>query len=313
VQTSGQPRAGRVAIFAPNPLLTVVVEERPGGGDEVHVHAGGQGVWVARMAATLGAEPILCGFCGGETGALLAPLLAALPGERRLVATGAPSGCYVMDRRSGERELVAQALPGAPTRHELDDLVSATCAAALGCEVLVLCNPYPANAVPAAVYGALAADVGAQGVRVVADLSTPRLDAVLPARPELVKVNDWELAEFVRGPVGEPEQLAGAATRLLDGGARMVVVTRAERPAVVFDRSGAWEVVPPPFAHGFREGCGDSMTGAMAAVLACGGDWREALVQGAAAGAVNFLRRGLGTGSADVVAELAGAVTVREL
>jgi len=120
---------GTVTVFAPNPLLNITIEGR-GGGDEIHVHAGGQGVWVARTAGELGADPVLCGFLGGEPGELLRPLLEALPGERRLVETAAPSGCSVVDRRGGGRELLAGAWSEPPSRHELDDLVSATSAAA---------------------------------------------------------------------------------------------------------------------------------------------------------------------------------------
>jgi len=71
---------GRVAVFAPHPLLTITVEPR-GDADDVHLHAGGQGVWVSRMAAELGAEPVLCGFAGGETGDVLQALLAPLAGR----------------------------------------------------------------------------------------------------------------------------------------------------------------------------------------------------------------------------------------
>ncbi len=46
------------------------------------------------------------------------------------------------------------------------------------------------------------------------------------------------------------------------------------------------------------------MMGGIAAALADGRDWQEALVQGAAAGAANFLRHGLGTGSRASVREL---------
>ena len=71
--------APNVAIFGPHPLLTVTIERR-GRSDDVHLHAGGQGVWVARMAGELGAEPVLCGFVGGETGALLERCSTRLPG-----------------------------------------------------------------------------------------------------------------------------------------------------------------------------------------------------------------------------------------
>ncbi len=302
-----------VVVFGPHPLLSVVVEADAAVADEIHLHAGGQGVWVAGMAAALGAHPILCGFLGGETGAVLDPLLAALPGERRIVRTASPSGCHVLDRRSGRAEPVAQSVSGSPTRHELDDLVAATIAASLRAGLLVLCNPYPGDAVAPSVYAQLVTDVRAHGVRVLADLSSPRLEAALDGGLELVKINDWELAEFVCGPVGTPAELAAAAGRIVDRGARTVVITRGERPALVFRDRERWELTAPRFDSGFREGCGDSMMGAIAAVEARGGDWREALTVGAAAGAVNFLRRGLGTGDAGVIAELAASVTLQSL
>ncbi|MGH2984877.1 MAG: hypothetical protein ACRDK5_11600 [Solirubrobacterales bacterium] len=55
------------------------------------------------------------------------------------------------------------------------------------------------------------------------------------------------------------------------------------------------------------------MMGAVAAMLARGGEMPEALVLGAAAGAVNFLHHGLGTGSRREVDELAAEVQLRPL
>ena len=40
-------------VFSPAPQLTVTVEQGPDGPD-IHLHAGGQGVWQARMIASLG-------------------------------------------------------------------------------------------------------------------------------------------------------------------------------------------------------------------------------------------------------------------
>lgn len=304
-------RLPRVAIFSPSPLLTVTVEARGADGDDIHFHAGGQGVWVARMAGELGAWPVLCGFTGGETGAVLEPLLSRMPGERRLVATAGGSGCYVVDRREGDRSVMASELAGPPSRHEVDELVSTTVAAALVSDVLVVCNPYPGELLPLEVYGKLVADVRENGTPVLVDLSTPRLDSALEGRPDLVKLNDWELAEYVYGPVSEPHEMRAAAQRLRDSGAGAVLVTRAAEPAFVLSDDGAFELVPPRFERGSREGCGDSMMGAIAAAWGHSRPWPEALRLGAAAGAANFLRHGLGTGSRKVVEELLGQVELR--
>jgi 1-phosphofructokinase len=302
----------RVAIFSPNPLLTVTIEAR-GDGDDIHHHAGGQGVWVARMVGELGARPVLCGFVGGESGAVLEPLLRHMRGERRLVRVSGQSGCYVVDRRGGDRKLIASQLAGPPTRHELDDLFSSTCAAALESDVLVVCNPYPGDALPLEVYGKLVGDVRENGTPVLVDLSTPRLDSALDGKPDLVKLNDWELAEYVVGPVSSPAEMTAAAQRLRDAGAAAVLVTRAEQPAFFLSDEGAFEIVPPHFERGSREGCGDSMMGAIAAVWAGHKPWRESVTAGAAAGAANFLRHGLGTGSRRVVEDLARHVELNEL
>src|SRR3954454_4011369 len=282
----------RVAILSQGPLLTVTVEAR-GTGDDIHFHAGGQGVWVARMAAEMGATPILCGFAGGETGAVLEPLLDRMPGERRLVQSASGSGCYVVDRRDGERKVVASNLGGTPSRHEVDELFSVTTAAALESDVLVVCNPYPGDVLPLEIYGNLVADVRGNGTPVLVDLSTPRLDSALEGRPDLVKLNDWELAEYVVGPVSDPEELLAGARRLRDAGAGSVLVTKASEPAFLLSDEGSFEIVPPHFERGAREGGGDSMMGAIAATWADGRAWRESLTIGAAAGAANFLRHGL--------------------
>ena len=137
---------GKVAVFGPHPMLSITIEALTAdGGDDIHVHAAGQGVWVARMAAELGAEAMLCGFIGGECGTALRPLLEQMPIGLRLVETGAASGAYIHDRRGGERVPIAQSAGMPPSRHEIDSLFSVTCAAALDADVLALCGPYPAR------------------------------------------------------------------------------------------------------------------------------------------------------------------------
>lgn len=304
----------KVAVFSPNPMLSITIEAlTAAGGDDIHVHPAGQGVWVARMAAELGARPLLCGFIGGEVGAVLRPLLAAMPVELRLVETAEASGAYIHDRRSGERVPVGQSAALPPSRHEVDDLFSVAVAAALDSEVLAVCGPYPEEGVPLEVYSGLVADVKSNGKPVIVDLSSPRLDRALEGGPDLVKINDWQIAGFVSGPVDSEARMRAAMERVLEAGAGAVIVTRAGDPALAMRDGRTWELKPPKFERGAREGCGDSMMGALAATIAAGREWEDVLRTSAAAGAVNFLRHGLGTGSRAVIEELAPRVELREL
>ena len=302
----------QVTVFGPHPLLAITIE-RLGDSDDVHLHPAGQGVWVARMAGEMGAHTVMCGFIGGETGKVLHPLLDELPGDRRLVGTAAWSGCYVMDRRSGEREPIAFAWSAPPTRHELDDLVSLTTTAGLTSQVLVVCGPVPQESLPLETFSKLVADARAGDTRSIVDHSPPRLNSALEGEPDIVKLNDWQLAEYVEGPVGKSEEMRAGAESVLAAGARTVMVTRGGDPALILTHDRAWELTPPRFEEGAPEGSGDSMVGAMAAMLAQGRSREDALRWGAAAGAANFLRHGLGTGSHTVVEDLLSRVELREV
>src|SRR5689334_4888 len=111
-----------VCVFAPTPIVTVTIEARPDEGEELHLHAGGQGYWVARMVRVLGGAPVLCAPLGGETGAVLGHLIARSGIELRSVAATGSSGSYVHDRRGDERVEIWRARLSPLLRHETDDL-----------------------------------------------------------------------------------------------------------------------------------------------------------------------------------------------
>lgn len=282
----------RVTVFGPSPLLAVSIDAAHGRrGDEVALAAAGQGVWVARAAVAMGADVVLCGLSGGVVGQALVPLIEALPIDTRLVPSVEQSGCYVVDRRSGRDDVVGMAWSPPPRPDEIDALVSRTAAAAGDSEVLVVCNPMPGDLLPLAVYASVATQAREAGARVLVDLSSPRLDAALQGRPDLVKINDWELAEYVVGPVELPADRDAAIARLGAAGASSVVVTRGDRSVHAVDPQGArLELVPPHLGAGDPAGCGDAMTGALAAALAQGRPWLDAVRLGVAAGAAHFVR-----------------------
>ncbi len=166
--TAGTHRG--VTVFAPSPQLTVTVEER-GGEPDLHLHAGGQGVWQARMIASLGVPVTICVALGGETGQVLRHLIAADGVDLQAVHVGARNGGYVHDRRGGQRTPLVQA-PGEPlARHELDDLYESALLHGLQSGVAVLSGPADPRLVPADAYRRLCADLTGNGVRVLADLS----------------------------------------------------------------------------------------------------------------------------------------------
>lgn len=298
-------------VFAPSPLLTVTVECAPDGSDELHVHAGGQGFWIARMAATLAADVVLCGVFGGETGRILRHLLEYEGIEVRGIDTTGANGGYVHDRRGGERVTLARIDPTMLTRHEVDDLFALSLESGLRSDVAVLGGPHSGAVVPHEVYGRLAGDLGAMGVPVVADLSGPALTCVLAGNPTVLKVAHDDLIEDGRAGSDNVEVLIEAMHVLIAEGARNVVLSRAGDPALALLDGELWEVASPPLKIVDHRGAGDSMTAGIATAVARGANLIDAVRLGAAAGAMNVTRRGLATGRGGLAANLADMVDVR--
>lgn len=294
---------GHVMVFAPDPRLTVTIDQ-PADETEIHLHPGGQGVWQARMVKCLGVPVVLCAGLGGEIGQVLEPLLASEGVELRVIHRGSSSGGYVHDRRDGARHEIAS-VPGHPlARHELDELYNLALSEGLGAAVSILSGPGQPALVAPEIYRRLAADLGRNGGRVVADLSGPHLAAVLSSGISVLKVSHEELIRDGLARDDTEAELARVLRALHANGADSVVVSRAEQPALVLIDGEVAALDMPRLEVADPRGAGDSMTAGVAAVLAQGGDIRLAVRTGAAAGALNVTRHGLGTGRPDAIAGL---------
>jgi 1-phosphofructokinase len=301
-----------IAVFAPSPLLTITVEHGPVR-PEIHLHAGGQGFWVARMAATLGADVTLCCALGGEPGRVLHSLIEAEPMTLRAAAADTPNGAYIHDRRSGERVEIVSVDSAHLDRHACDELYGIAVAAGLDADVTLLTGCQPPDVVSADLYRRLAADLGSNSKRVIADLTGPPLRATLAGGVELLRLSEEELVWEGYADLEQLDDLVAGARRLHGEGARNVLVSRATAPAIlVADGDDPSEVAisAPAFEALDSHGTGDSMFAATGVGLARGMSMIDALRLGMAAGALNATRRGLGSGTREEIERLAAHVHV---
>lgn len=301
-----------VTIFAPSPTLTITIEDHEAGPD-IHVHAGGQGVWQARMMLRLGASVTLCCALTGETGRVVRDLLEAEGFEVAGVERAGRGAAYVHDRRGGERTPIAETAGDALGRHELDELYGIVLREGLATGLVSLSGPDGDETLPADTYRRLASDLRAGGARVVADLSGDRLLAALEGGIDVLKVSDDELRYDGLLDGDDAGSLMDAMAALRERGGGSVVVTRASEPLLLLDGGTVLEVTPPPLEAADTRGAGDSLTAGVCAALALGEPLREAVTMGAAAGAMNVTRHGLGTGDAAAIERLREAVRTREL
>lgn len=98
--------------------------------------------------------------------------------------------------------------------------------------------------------------------------------------------------------------------RLVDAGARAVVLSREDRPALARFGGKTMQAVPPSLEPADTRGAGDSMTAGLTAAIRRGLDPGRSLRLASAAAAANITRRGLGSASESLVPELEERVEV---
>lgn len=305
-------RPGRVVIFAPSPTLTITLEEHRRGG-EIHLHAGGQGVWQARMVHAFGANATLCAAFAGETGRVLRYLIVDEGITLVAVEQEGIGSAYVHDRRQGHRETILETAGDELSRHELDELYGLTLREGMDSDIVLLSGPPVDKVLSADVYRRFASDLRTCSCRVMVDLGGERLDAALQGGVDVVKVSHEELLRDGRIASPDAHSVAVAMREIRDAGAEVVVVTRAEKPLLVLEGDREWQVTPPTMEVVDTSGAGDSFTAAVAASLAAGSSIEEAVVLGAAAGALNVTRHGLGTGDPSTIRRLSELVHIGKI
>jgi hypothetical protein len=163
---SRQAREGpQLVVMAPSLVLEISVERSPADETEIHIHAGGQGFWVARLAHALGAQVRLCTTLGGESGVVLRGLVERTGFALEAVRSGHVTATYIEDRRGEEPIDLAVTQVPPLGRHEIDELYGMTLAGGLNSDGVLITGPRTEDQLDRDFYRRLVGDLHQRRVR----------------------------------------------------------------------------------------------------------------------------------------------------
>lgn len=273
--------------------------------------AAGKGANVARVLNRLGASAVLLTFCGGETGKLWLNDLEGSGVRVDAVRTRSTTRiCQTLIDRStgGITELVREAPLPAPT--EWASLFRRFEARLRQAKLVVIAGALMPGA-KESVYRDLARLARSRGVPVLIDSQKTALMRTLPHRPLLVKLNVHELEDTWGRSLRSEKQIVAGARRLIERGAKQVVVTHGAQDAWLVLPGRVWRFKPPRIRALNPIGSGDAVTAGIVFGTVKGLEIVGAVRLGIACGAANALTLTPGDVDVQAVRKLAHKVVAR--
>lgn len=253
-----------------NPAIdkTVEVDElRPGGLNrikKVEYDAGGKGINVSKTIRELGGQSVAVGFLGGNAGKTIENVLKSkgissdfiwVDGETR-------TNTKVFQEKGGVTELNE---PGpAPTEEDLTELLKKIEKYAKPDTLFVLSGSVPSG-VDKGIYGRITELVHEKGAKVLLDADGELFRRSLAFRPDIMKPNREELAEFAGMEEDiSAENIRSIAEKFQAEGTDIVAVSMGKDGAMLFMKDYKVKCPAVPVKKHSTVGAGDAMVAGLA-------------------------------------------------
>lgn len=274
---------------------------------------GGKGVNVSRSLRGLGIPSRILGFAGGRSGEALRAGLLAEGFEVGFVDTGAEirHNITLFDEASSLYTKINELGPEIEAQDVavLEDLVGER---AQPGDLWAFCGSLPPGAA-LDLYARLIERVQEKKALAFLDASGAALRSGVTARPFAIKVNTEEASELLGLELGKELELSCAASELLQGTTRLVMLTRGARGLVLATESERLVALPPQVEACSPVGAGDA---ALAGLLWATYEQCDPVTtarRAVACGTAAAMQEGTGVGDATLIRELLDKVEIHLL
>lgn len=252
---------------------------------------GGKGINVSVVLSRLGVENTALGFTGGFTGRQLEKMMKddSLSCDFTHLENGVTR---INVKIRSEEELDINASGPVIASTDIEKLLEKLEKAVRG-DIVVLAGSIPSG-MPENIYCDIIKRLNEKCAKTVVDVSGKALVSVAECRPFLIKPNHHELGDIFGERADSREKIVELASVLRQMGAENVLVSRAEKGAVLLASDGKiYESKNAPGKLVDSTGCGDSMVAGFIAGMIETNDFAYALKLGTACGNAAAYRKGL--------------------
>jgi len=271
-----------IVTFTPNPSLdrTISLDTLELGGvqraNSLREDPGGKGVNVSRALASNNVATLAVLPAGGAMAAQFSSLLDEANVPHSLIdLAGAVRTNIALVEADGTTTKINER-GRASTAADATLMLNAVDAHLSGAHWVVGCGSLPPG-LDGSIYQELIARARARGVKVAIDTSGDALGAAIAARPDLVKPNHHELAEYVGRPLPELSDVLAAARDVVASGVETVVVSLGSHGAIAVTADAAEHAVANVASPISTVGAGDCLLAGWLSAIDSGASLREAI------------------------------------
>lgn len=254
---------------------------------------GGKGINVSRVLHRIGAETTALGFIGGFTGAFIRDSLILEGVHVDFVEVEEDSRINIKLKSTAGGETEINGLGPTITDQHLNQFLAKLDLIPEG-EMIVLAGSIP-RSLPVNLYEELTKRCSGRGINPVVDAAGKALLHVLKHKPFLIKPNHHELGDMFGVTLQSVHEIIPYGRKLVEMGARHVIVSMAENGALFFSQEGTYLSNVPKGKVVNSVGAGDSLVAGFIGTYAKTGDLLKAFQYGVAAGSATAFSRDLCT------------------
>ncbi len=279
---------------------------------EGHLFPAGKGINVARVLRDFGERACVAGILGEDNRAPFDDLFKRCEFHNHFLYAPGETRTNVKISESGQRVTDIN-LPGLSVPDAIvQDLEAVLDRLTEKAKLFALSGSVPSGLGPK-VYAELVKLLKQQDCDVIVDTSGKALQAVVEARPDIIKPNAEELAQLAGRPLANREEQETVVRQLLEKRIKHVVVSDGSKGVRWYSRNQAFEALPPKVEVLSTVGAGDSMVAGIAYGIANKLPIDETLRQATAIAAMAVTQVGVGITSTQTLNELKQQVTVKPL